>query len=619
MQMLNLFNTNHFTRVEKWIALGLFGFLWIYLFIKAIYLPVLHDELATFYYYIQTDVYLPPYAHWDANNHVLNSFLGSLSYKLFGMSPIALRLPNVLSFALLFFAAFKLSDYLRSSILRWGMLLALTTPPYLLEYLAECRGYGLSIALFLLAIHLFIRHQKVGNKKSLALLLLVLFLATSANLTLIIPSLITIALIGFYRIIENFKTSKISVLKELAILLLFASPFLYLIKFSFALKGRGALYYGGDTGFYDFTVSSLSHFFLGGYNQFIAILLTTLFCISGIYLIYQIIANKSCDVIKMPVGYFPFLLVSSVFSILFLSYGMGVNFPEDRAAMYLYFLFIPTCVFLLNQLTHKRNAIGVIGIVLIYFPVQFTSQINPSEPIFSRQERTAPELFEYFIAQPTDFKFPTTIGGYKTQEFCWYYQSALRGGQYGKIHTNYHINLDADFQLIRDGKVDNPLLLEYYKPVFNDPKVDLTLFERKKKLDKKLIFTEQAKSTPGFINDEYFNILEIEIDSLQNETLYLGAELTLNAQSKPFVSWLSAGIFDEEGNSLYNEYIALDWLRKNWNGDKNNLLQGTLLHDIPEKAKTLKFYIWNIDKTSYSIPNGKCYLYQLKRDFPNQY
>ena len=28
--------------------------------------------------------------------------------------------------------------------------------------------------------------------------------------------------------------------------------------------------------------------------------------------------------------------------------------------------------------------------------------------------------------------------------------------------------------------------------------------------------------------------------------------------------------------------------------------------------------IWNIDKTRFSIPNGKCYLYRLERDFPTQ-
>src|SRR5690606_17909246 len=99
----------------------------------------------------------------------------------------------------------------------------------------------------------------------------------------------------------------------------------------------------------------------------------------------------------------------------------------------------------------------------------------------------------------------------------------------------------------------------------------------------------------------------------------IGAELTLDAKASPFIAWLSATVFDADGNSLYQEYIALDWLKKDWNGEENNLLQGTLLHNVPENAKTLKFYIWNIENASYSIPNGKCYLYNLKRDFPNQY
>ena len=58
----------------------------------------------------------------------------------------------------------------------------------------------------------------------------------------------------------------------------------------------------------------------------------------------------------------------------------------------------------------------------------------------------------------------------------------LNGGTEGKIHTNFHIALDADFQIVRDGKINDSTLFDYYDPVLNDPTTKLTLFERKTKL-----------------------------------------------------------------------------------------------------------------------------------------
>ena len=81
--MRDIQNQGNFTRNELLIGIGLFTFLYTYLIIRCIYVPVLHDELATFFYYIQPDNYMPPKAHWDANNHILNSMLSNWSYHLF--------------------------------------------------------------------------------------------------------------------------------------------------------------------------------------------------------------------------------------------------------------------------------------------------------------------------------------------------------------------------------------------------------------------------------------------------------------------------------------------------------------------------------------------------------
>ena len=606
-----------FSKTEKRIAFGLFILLWIYLFIRAIYVPVLHDEIATFFYYIQSDNYLPPNAHWDANNHILNSFFGNISYRLFGSSPLALRLPNVLSFAFLFYGAFQLAGRLKQPFSRWGLLLALTCSHYLFEYIGECRGYGMSMAFFVMALYHYLKLRKDLSIKPILYTTAFLFLGTAANLTLIIPSVLLFGLMGLQFLLSQQKTPDKVV--HIGFLGLCVIPFLPLVQFSFMLKDRGALYYGGDSGFYDITVQSVTKVFTGIYNTPIAILITLLFIGFVVFLVKEFYQNKSFKALLTPTAGFTFLITFTVLSILILSYGLKVNFPEDRAAMHLYVLFVTALAFTADQLALTKRQFAFISLPLFYFPLLFLFHVSPTASVFSTEERTSFAIYDYIRQSENDFKFPHTVGGYKTQEFCWYYMNHLNGGNEGKIHTNFHIALDADFQIVRDGKIEDSTLFNYYDPVLSDPSTALTLFERKNKLNKTEVFSAPVNPTNGTIKDEYHNILVMDIEYLRHSTLYIGAEMTLEAQAAPFTSWLAVTVNDENDQSVYSEYIALDWIRKKWDGSQTNLIQGTLLHYIPDNAKTLKFYIWNIDKTSFSIPDGKCYLYELERDFPNQY
>jgi len=607
-----------FTPNEQKIAISLFVLLWIYLIIRAIYVPVLHDELATFFYYIQTDNYLPPRAHWDANNHILNSMLSNWTYHLFGSSPFSLRLPNVLAYTGFFYGAYQIAGRLKSSFLRWALLLAFVCSHYLFEYFGEARGYGMSMAFFILALYQFIRLNETNQILRIAWISLFLFLATAANLTLIIPAVLIFFGLTLMTLVQPAKQERKNVIKQIGLIGMTALPFLLLVQQSFILKDRGALYYGGNSGFYDVTVDSVSRVFTDFYNTGLAVGLTLLFIGFIGYLLFKLYRERSLKIVFENGGFLSYLAIASVICILMLSYLLKVNFPEDRAAMHLFILFAGAFAFILDDIAQQAKKVAYLGGVLFYFPILFLFHISPTHTVFSPEERTPYAFYEYVNETPQNFKFPNLVGGYKTQEFCWYYMSNRDGGNAGKIHTNYHVALDADFQVIRNDKLTDSILFDYYTPVLTDPATKLTLFERNKKIRKEEIYVTAVHPTNGVVEDEFHNILEIQIDSLRGELLYIGAEMTLLAESKPFISWLSVTINDVNGTSLYQEYIALDWLRKNWDGTSNNLLQGTLLHNIPAEASVLKFYIWNIDKTRFSIPNGKCYLYRLERDFPTQ-
>ncbi|HNS46120.1 MAG TPA: hypothetical protein PKH94_02665, partial [Bacteroidales bacterium] len=69
-------------RHAKWekilfVAFGLL--LWIYVWLRAIQVPLIYDEIATFFHYIHSSSFLPFRSHLDANNHLLNSALTWIS------------------------------------------------------------------------------------------------------------------------------------------------------------------------------------------------------------------------------------------------------------------------------------------------------------------------------------------------------------------------------------------------------------------------------------------------------------------------------------------------------------------------------------------------------------
>ena len=70
------------SRIESLILIVLFIFTFMYIIIRAYSVPIIHDEAATFFYYIQSGIFMPPEAHIDANNHILNSALAHFSYLL---------------------------------------------------------------------------------------------------------------------------------------------------------------------------------------------------------------------------------------------------------------------------------------------------------------------------------------------------------------------------------------------------------------------------------------------------------------------------------------------------------------------------------------------------------
>ena len=579
------------------------------------YLPLMHDEIATFYFYIQSGVIFPPEAHYDANNHVLNSLLSHWSYQLFGSSPLAIRLPNVLSFALFFFALKGIASRVEHVFYRWGFLLSVSMSYFIFEYFSETRGYGISLAFLVAAIYQYIKLTENGKLLHVLLAGIFLWLSTCANLTTLVSSIILFGLMAIHSILIDFKTNKGRLIQKFGALLLTGLPFLILVEWSFKLKELGLLYYGSLKGFYAVTIKSLFEVFVGSYHVWMAVLVTLLFVAVLTYLIIDLIKQKS--LLKFISGYnaLGILLIGSVLIINMLALVLKVNFPEDRAGIYLFVYLAGAVAFVFGKWGMKTRWVSIVSVVYLFFPISFVARLDLRQASFWVDARNSQPIYNQVTQVESNFKFPLVVGGYATQELCWYYMNYQDGGTQGRLHWSNHPGIDADVQLICPCRMENPLVREYYDSIYYDKAAELTYWKRKNPLEKVLKETQDVVPVDQ-TKAEYYGLLHVPADSFINKTIYIGVEMTLDAETEPFRSRLVAAVDQsEDPKNLAYEFVELDWIRKSWKGEDNNVLQGTLIHNVPENSETISFYLWNPDTTTFSIRNGKCYLYELIRDY----
>ena len=139
------------------------------------------DEVLTFNRFVKGP-WSSIYGDYDANNHILYSILAKLSVGAFGLSELTLRLPSVLAGFCLILGLFWLLQLVRSRVIRWIALLAISLHPLLMHFSVAAQGYSLSLALFVWALHLSGRGRHV-------LAGVLLGLGVSANLSLAFPAL----------------------------------------------------------------------------------------------------------------------------------------------------------------------------------------------------------------------------------------------------------------------------------------------------------------------------------------------------------------------------------------------------------------------------------------------
>jgi uncharacterized membrane protein len=150
---------------------------------------LIYDEALTYGLYV-AGPFANVFHYFDANHHFLNTILMRFSASIFGDAEWALRLPVLAAATLYFTAVYRIAAAAFGE--GWTFLVAvglLSLNPFVLDFMAVARGYGMALALMMFAIALLLEGFTAGviAPRTLAWAGALLALSVTANLVFVLP------------------------------------------------------------------------------------------------------------------------------------------------------------------------------------------------------------------------------------------------------------------------------------------------------------------------------------------------------------------------------------------------------------------------------------------------
>jgi hypothetical protein len=563
-------------------------------------IPFSHDEVATFYFYIQPGSFIPFHSHVDANGHFLVSLTSWICYKLFGSSVLSLRLPCIAAYIVLVYAV-KRSNSLFSTLIPIIVLTsALLLSFNFISFFSLCRGYGLSMAFLLLSCYYFFIYLKDRRRRHLLKHILFAQLALSANLTLLFVLLVTAGIILLYQ----FRSKTLFKPLNILILLCHAGLLVFWARYAFYLKENGALYYGAGDSYWTVTFQSLidTLFFR---STILDVFIVLVFILQAVYFIWMASVRRIEWLSTSRFALSWLLLVILVAAFYLLKKVMGVNYPEDRTGLFFYIFFILSLAFLLEEIVTPMRmlAMAIPALMILHIIFAFNLRAHPW-----RIYETMPQRFmDDLLQRQHDPEHPITIAGHRVREFFFGFMNYNNPAKLNHITSPEALQMNCDYALAY--KADKPYYNRYYREIDTEPYWDFVLLERIKPIERLTIADSAGypaiKSTP-----EYYNFFEITDTSFKTENpLQADIKLTYRNVPVPFNAWLVLQVDGTDGGTMLVR-TPLNLVKHNLNGTSKFTLS-LVSGNLPAKIKRLVVYLWNIDKKEIELNVDSFRLYQL--------
>ncbi len=571
--------------------------------LRAFFIPFSHDEASTFFFYVQSDNYLPYKAHVYTNNHVLNSALANICYHLAGSHRFVLRIPNILSFLILCLGVFKFFKYLRTFSARVILASFFILTFNFLDFFELCRGYGLSLAFMVIGLAYLQDYFEEKDLKRLIWFSLFWQLALAANLILVVVLTMLLVFVYVFQARHKLLFAKNNIILQvinLAILI-------FWIKFSLFYKKQGVLDSGIGDNYWDVSFKTLMYFIYGTDYLWMQGLVLCVFLMVLLTSLVWFFKKVSVDNIFSPRFFYIIFLCGLVIAFYLQKKLLGVNYPEDRTGLFYYVFFALSVAVFFDRLPKTISYLAA-GPLLVGSLVYFTLSFNLSS--FSNYfYHVMPKQFYGYLEQEyAKNQQLFTIGGHTNREMNYAFANYRGGGMLNPMDEPRHMFMNCDYYFAL--KEEKPYYQFFYDEVAYDTYWDRVLLKRKQKIERREL-KPLSLGPRGFNgNGEFFEFLRFN-DSLVPATNCLEADLSLSFKKvhKPFKAFLVFEIKNREnGNTAYYKRILLNWIADDLSGmtKRFKLTTGAM----PTKYEAV-VYIWNIDKKETEMMLNDLKIFEL--------
>lgn len=356
-----------------------------YTALRAYLISITWDESQSYHEFIRNNIVLfQTYDTMSANNHILNTLGGIFFTNIFGVSEFTLRIPSLIAHLFFLFYSAKLVSNFENKWISLSAFLILNLNPYLLDFFSLARGYGISLGFMMASIYyLYLLHVNYKTKNAVASILFAA-LAALGNLTLLNYCVVDYGVILFLLSYNNFKTVTFfsqcikNTIKQMLLPTFFIILFLwFILPVSFDLRKAGALFFGGEQGFWEDTVGTIVPRLWYGldFTYLLQRLTKGLFLliplVASIYIVFKHLKKKTTNR-NLFLGSLLLLFFLIILSTVVQHSLLGTFYLIERAVLFLFVLLMLIFVFFMNELVVERkifqSTIHVFaGIVFIHY------------------------------------------------------------------------------------------------------------------------------------------------------------------------------------------------------------------------------------------------------------
>jgi hypothetical protein len=510
---------------------------------------------------------------------------------LFGAEQIWIRLPNVLSFLIYGFFAVRITNELKSGLLRWLTLIAILTAVFPLEFFSLARGYAMSLAFLLGAVFHGAEYLRTTKLKHQLLLWFWMWLAVAASLTLTNTYLIFLGLTFLIQLKVESKRGT-----HLFVWIVFGSAFFAAASYyGFQLKERGLLYTGLDDGFIEVTVASLVRYQLQTESSVLSMLVAAIGAASGLFLLLRA-ALKSLEwsAIRLTAV---LLLLNATGSIL-LNLVFGMNFPENRVGMYYIPLFLITVAGALDELGRTNTKLKWLGLSFLFFPAHLLYHFNFDTTVLWRKWHGSNTIYNKVVEYQHTQDAALMISAEYLNELGWAFYNFQNNAELQLLQRDPVPDTLADLIIARPA--DFEFSQVPYTIMYHDEPNDVYLLKRKVPINwsKPVELELRTREING--SDEFYELFNDSAARLPGTLGCLDFTANVKVEGGFWDGHLVITSADENGDGTYNS-IPMHWLRSSWNGEKLHIRR---TYHFAENAVSVKIYFWNMNKQQIQIEVG---------------